>query len=242
MNGDGVDWTDNNSQLLSKLNKRLHYGYLRLYSDHKYTFLGENISAMHSWSLNRIDSTLTIDSFIDENNLRFRLLENDNNWLKLNLTAIGETSIMGNDNTFVFENSPYFESGMKDLLSYPYNAWRIKPDHKETYAEIMKRVMAHVDFMIAYYQMIEDEQHTSFMPMYLQTILRFYQNGIGISAEVPLDKGWESCFYDHADALAGQKILEDAIGGMGRYPDAATYTEGYLKALKQMKEYLEKIK
>jgi hypothetical protein len=241
MNNADMDITDDNSQLIHTIYKQFKYGYLRLYDDHKYTFVGEEISAMHSWYIHKSDSTLILDSFAHNTELRFRILRNEHEWLKLSLTGYGKTAIDGHDYAFLFSNVPNFEYSNIDLLSYPINAWRIRPTHKENQDEILKRVKGNVDYSIAYYKMIEDDNRSSFMPMYLQTVFKFYQNGMSVVSEENMKEGWESCFYDHQDAEKGRKMLADAIQSMGQYPDAKNFTEGYLKALKQMREFLDKI-
>jgi|GEM_PF-3727529 len=241
MDGTTDSENDTTSHEWGMLNKRFHNGYLRLYDDYKYTFVGENISAMHSWSRSKSDSTMVLDSFIGSKALHLKIVEIGDEWLKLNVTGIGSTALDGRRNTLLFGNDPSFEYANIDLLNYPLNSWRIKPTHKESQAEILKRVKAHVDFLIAYYQMIEDDNRSSFAPMYLQSIFGFYQNGIAIDNDAYLQYKWQSCFYDEDDAKAGQQILVEALNGMGQYPDAKNFTEGYLKALKKMKEFLSKI-
>lgn len=241
LNNPRRDLPKNNLLIIDGINREFHDGYLRLYDDHKYTFLGKNISAMHSWDFNKSDSTLILDSFANVYEVRLKIVENDREWLKMNLTGIGKREIDGSHHTLLFRNDPQFEYANTDLLSYPLNTWRVKPTHKETHDEIMKRVKAHVDFLIAYYQVIEDDHRSSFAPMYLQSAFKFYQNGMAIDNDAYTQYSWQSCFYDIDDAKAGQKILVEALNGMGEYPDAKSYTEGYLKALKKMKEFLEKI-
>lgn len=241
MNGSVMNLSGADTSPEDLVGMKLRYGYLHLYSDRKYTFIGENISVMHSWSFNRSDSLLVIDSFVNNEDLRFKVLYCDADYLSMYMVAFGRNKTDSRNNDILFRYDPYFENAGSDLLIYPRNRWRIKPDHKESHAEIRKRVLDHLNFMIAYYQMIEDKHWNAFAPMYLQTVVKFYQNGIAIQNEEYMGKKWESCFYDHDDALQGRKILVDALNGIGTYPEESTYTAGYLKALKQMKDFLEKV-
>ena len=234
---EGVD-----AQILDTVYKRFTEGYLRLYPGKRYTFVGNRVSSLSQWSFRRADSILTIDSFIGGIQLRFKVIEYSDKWLRMDLTGFGKRAIHHSDHTLLFALDPYFEYSDIDLLNYEHNTWRIKPAHKENHAEIKKRVTDHIDYMIAYFQMIEDDNRNSFIPMYLQSTMKFYQNGIALENQYAMNRGWEDCFYDHEDALAASTIMGDGITGMGPYPNAKNFTEGYMKALKMMKEYLGKVK
>ena len=242
MNNELKDTTSANGALINTIYRRFNNGYLHLYDDHSYTFVGDNISALHTWSLNSKDSTLSLDSFLYSKPLGFKLLEKDNEWLKLDLSSLGKTSISGGSNTMLFVYDPYFETKDIDLLDYQHNQWRIKPSHHEDRAQLKKRLTAHIDYLIAYFQMIEDDNRSSFIPMYLQSMFKFYSNGIAVRNEENIDESWDSYFYDHEDAIAAQKILVEAIEGMGPYPESqGSFTKGYIKALQKMKVFLEKV-
>jgi len=238
----GVNYYDDtNSMLIDTINNRFKMAYLRFYDDQNYTMIGDNVSSLGTWHFEQADSTLVLDNFYHRQPVTFKLERQITEFLKIHLIKIGKTNVNAEGNTLSFEGDPHFEHFRVDLMSHEANAWRIRPDHKESHSEIKKRLMAHLDYVIAYFQLVHDEERTYFEPVYFQTILRFYQNGIGLEHQDYISNHWLRCFYDHDDALDAYKLMEQALEGMGSYPDAENYTDGYLKATKKMKEALEKL-
>jgi hypothetical protein len=208
--------------------------YLRMYDNQEYTYLNTRRFVKGKWAFNVADSILTIYNFKDSTDLHLHLSALDDKWMK------GKT-----DQTLplLFKKYPGFEYKDIDLLTAASNQWQIKPNHKESVEEIRTRVTGHVDYLVKYFEIIEGDERPVFEPGYLHTPVNFYQNGIGVKTESTLPRSWINCFYDLEDAQAGAHLIGQSIQSITEYPrNTKSYTEGYLKALKEMKEFLVKVK
>jgi hypothetical protein len=91
------------------------------------------------------------------------------------------------------------------------NQWRIKPRKPETPAQINKRVKDCVRFYSLFYNdnLLRDTSMISFVG--LPSCFSWYNSGIGVQLPDKLSDEWIGCFYDKAQALKAQAILEDLI-------------------------------
>jgi hypothetical protein len=173
-----------------------------------------------------------------ENSTKFNINSIDSKWLVLEITD-GPKETIGT--ILKCQVSNVHKSKSFDLLAPTSNRWRMKPDHSETRAELNTRVLAHVDFLLSYFKMINDNEQDYFEPRVLQTPFQFYANGIGLRDDFEKDTPWTSSFYNDDNAEQGGKMLINALRSIDDYPGGGTnYTEGYRKALLLIKEYLEK--
>jgi hypothetical protein len=233
--------TDQNSLLIDSISKRFEMGYLSLYDDHRYTYLGKYVSSIGAWRYNEATSVVTIDSFMNNVPVTFKLKGAGETWMILLPLAFGDTKLDSGDVSFVFAYNPHFEEGNVDLLTYDRNDWRQRPSHPESDAEIKRRVKKHVDFLADYCQLVHDKERTYFEPVYLQSAVRFCRDGVGVESDSLLSDKWIKCFYDRNDALKGRQVLADAIASTGKYPeDQKTYLDAYVIVVNKMKDYMEK--
>jgi hypothetical protein len=232
-----VSREDGSSHEDSALNKEFLYAYLRLYPDSGYSFVNPIHSAFGKWNFNTKDSVLTLAGFFrDSTSLVLNVNSVDGEWMHGKTTGTQPSP-------FLLKADPFFEYKDIDLLSRSSNSWRFKPDHKENREEIRERVTAHVEYMRQYFRIVHEEERPSFQTGFMHTPMNFYQNGIGVKTEDNLPMGWIKAFYDEDDARAGVRLLSASIQSMNGYPkDTKTFTEGYYKALNEMKDYLVKIK
>lgn len=178
-------------------------------------------------SLNRMDFTKKLE-----------VNELSRNWLVLKFT--GDDSQF-NGTKLKCQTSRYFSNKSYDMLDPANNMWRQKPRQKESPEELEARVLDHVQYLIAYFKLVEDKKQTFFETTPLQTPIRFHSNGISLPADFENDNAWLSCFYNEADAAAGVKILVSSLRSISDYPsDPKSYTKGYHYALVMMAEYLRK--
>ena len=135
---------------------------------------------------------------------------------------------------------PMYEFEDTDLLHPLRNQWRIKPTQAETKAQLKKRVVEMVTFLIDYFEFTDKKKQPYFETGILQSPFRFYSGGIGIANVNNLPKSWENTFYDANDAAEAHKILIGAFDKDTEYPsNLKKHTDGYLKILKTIKFNLE---
>jgi hypothetical protein len=146
-----------------------------------------------------------------------------------------------NKTTFTCESLEYYKSEAYDLLEPANNTWRKKPKQKETPSEIKKRVLNHLEYLVAYFQLVEDKEQTFFETVHLQTPFKFHQNGISLPVDFAKAYTWQSGFYDQEDAVTGGKLLVKSLRSVKDYPsDKKSHTQGFHDALAMMAEHLSK--
>lgn len=171
-------------------------------------------------------------------NTTFKIIELSKEWLVLEIKD-GPQETIGT--VLKCQPSELYKSSSYDLLNPENNSWRTPPDHKENHDAIKTRVLAHVNFLIAYFHMIDDKNQQYFEPHILQTPFEFYSNGMALGEKFELDDVWLSDFYDEEDAAAGGELLSQGFTSIEEYPsDENSHTKGYTNVLILVKEYIEK--
>lgn len=220
---------------------RTNEGYLRLYKGGKYVLFSKQGSAQGQWALDDKKKILKLDKFSQGFSVKFDILSHEEGWLSLQPISVGKIAAKQKSNLLLKVN-PYFEYDKIDLMRPAKNTWRIKPSYAESKEEIRKRVADHLQYMIEYFQFTEDNGQGFFETWQLQTPYRFYSNGMSIEnldAEKP--QHWRQWFYNEADAEQGHQLMRQALMSMNKYPsNTKTFTEGYILALTEMKEFVDR--
>lgn len=229
--------------VLDVVKYRMGEGYLRLYKDGAYVALSKQGSSQGAWQLNEGDKKLILTQFTQGLPAAFEVISNEKGWLSLRPISTG--TIKAKEPTSVLlKADPYFEHGKVDLMQPALNTWRLKPKHAEGKEEIRKKVAAHIDYLIAYFQLTEDNEQGFFETWQLQTPYRFFSNGMAIeSLDAEEPQHWREWFYNEADAAQGHKLMSEALASINKYPSGTkTFTEGYILALREMKEFIDRKK
>lgn len=220
---------------------RTNEGYLRLYKGGKYVLFSKQGSAQGTWVLDDAEKHLKLENFAQGFSANFEILSNENAWLSLQPVSVGKVVAKQKSN-LLLKVDPYFEHEDLDLMQPDRNAWRIKPTHAESKQEIKKKVAAHLQYMIDYFQFTEDNGQGFFETWQLQTPYRFYSNGMSIeNLDDEKPQHWRQWFYNEADAEQGHRLMAQALMSINKYPaNTKTFTEGYILALKEMKEFVDR--
>ncbi len=203
------------------------------YPNNKYTVITSN----GEYAENIAKSTgeqleMTIDSTV----FYFTKKEDkETGWLKLETTS----AVFPLEITLTKTDKLHYKK--LDLLSSGRNWWRVKPAKKETEREIHTRLVAHLNYLVDYFQMIDDMGSSSFSTEYLNIPIKLYGNGIAVSRDyykTPYE--WRDTFYDDEDAYYAFNTLKKALNSIEEYPkDPKNHLVGFRKALKMMINYIE---
>ncbi len=95
---------------------------------------------------------------------------------------------------------------------YPANnLWRKKPDRKETYRELVKRVADYCKHVALLLKAGVDRNQQVFDFGFLQGPIKIYQNAIGIHEYEIVPDYWKNCFYNEADASSAYFVYKSAL-------------------------------
>lgn len=171
-------------------------------------------------------------------NVTFAIVEQSNKWLVLEIKEGPKESI---GTVLKCQPSELYRNRSFDLLAPSNNTWRVRPQQKESRAQIQARVAAHVDFLIGYFDMVQKKSQSYFEVSILQTPFQFYSNGIGLKNQFEADNAWQPNFYDEADAAVGAKMLIQGLASIDVYPaDDVSFTKGYYNAMLLISEHIKK--
>jgi hypothetical protein len=162
----------------------------------------------------------------------------DYNENHLVLTLLG-TSLTHGEITLLCNKSLQYSYKGIDLLAPALNHWRNKPQRRETKEQIRLRTLAHLDYLIHYFECIEHNRQTFFETGIISSPFVFYAHGLGLSRTTRLARQWQDAYYNKADAQVGFEILREALRSLKKYPKAESYTKEYLLAFKQMRAFFD---
>lgn len=207
---------------------------LSFYPNNKYTVITTNGEYLENVVKSSSDDK--IEMIIDSTVYNFTKKEDkDTGWLTL------EASSPVHPLEITLTKTDKLHYKKLDLLSPGRNWWRVKPTKKETEREIHTRLAAHLNYLIDYFQMVDDMESRTFSTEYLNLPLKLYGNGIAISRDyykTPFE--WRDSFYDDEDAYYAFNTLKKALNSIEKYPkDPKNHLVGFRKALKMMVSYIE---
>lgn len=166
----------------------------------------------------------------------FHIIEQNDQMLILTLADVGPAE---GELTLVCQKSRQYIYDDVDLLAPEQNEWRLKPNAKQTDAEIRQRAVAHLDYLIKYFACVKENKQTYFETGLVTSPFVFYAHGLGLSKVSPSAKRWQAYFYDRRDADTAFEYLKKSIKKLDKYPKASTFTEEYLLAFKKMRTYFD---
>lgn len=186
-----------------------------------------------AWSKNGDRLTLQIG---EKAQFSFDIIELNDTNLVLELADVGQTE---GELTLVCQKSKQYIYGDVDLLAPEQNEWRLKPERRQTDAEIKQRAQAHLDYLISYFECVKENKQTYFETGLVSSPFAFYAHGLGLSKVSPSAKRWQAYFYDERDASRAFEQLKKSTKKIDKYPKASTFTEEYLLAFQKMRTYFD---
>lgn len=199
---------------------------LTFYEDGHYTLVNENSD--YTEGLAKIDES-SYSIFLSDTLYKFDVTK-ENQLLKL--TTPGITLLLTESDKLHFDHI--------DLLSKGRNWWRVKPQQKETEKEVEQRVVSQLNYIVDYFQMLEDSEARTFSTQYLNLPVKLYGNGIALPSYSKLPDTWKTTFYDEENALHAYKTLTQALNSIEKYPkDDKSHAKSFIKALEMMITFIE---
>ena len=103
----------------------------------------------------------------------------------------------------------------KNMADDPFytsnNKWRIKPKKSETDEAIKQRLQDCINFYAKFLQDNIARGGTSVSFIGFPTIFKWYNGGISVIPQNKVEEKWIGCFYNEAQALKAQAMLENII-------------------------------
>ena len=101
---------------------------------------------------------------------------------------------------------------LNDDPFYPANnKWRLKPFKSENDAAIKQRIIECVLFYSKFFKNNADHGFSTISFYGIPTCFKWYNGGISITNKDKLAEKWIDCFYNKAQAIQGQQLLEKVI-------------------------------
>ena len=103
----------------------------------------------------------------------------------------------------------------KTVIDDPFypanNKWRLKPSKSENDAAIKQRIIECVLFYSKFFKNNADHGYSTISFYGIPTCFKWYNGGISITNKDKLAEKWIDCFYNKAQAIQGQQLLEKFI-------------------------------
>jgi len=111
--------------------------------------------------------------------------------------------------TMNFESQPISAKPADDPFSLVNNRWRLSARHKESMAEIRKRLFDHCRFWETYFTWALNDNISTVDVRSTPTPIKIYGNGFGLKPFDELPQEWKSCFFDEEDCKKANDLIED---------------------------------
>lgn len=109
-----------------------------------------------------------------------------------------------------FESKPLpSDNPAEDPFSRENNLWRIPASHKESDAELKRRLYNHCQFWEFYFKWAQDKKLDIVDVRSTPTSIKIYGNGFGLKPFEDLPARWKSYFFDDDDCRKANEILKD---------------------------------
>lgn len=176
------------------------------FSDH--SFLRNIFQHIESgrWVYN--DADKTIKTIYDDggggDNFKIRAIAADE--LKLTDTDVGRNEVV----TYVADGKRW-RNKMNDPFYIANQQWQIKPIHKETDAEIQKRLKAYLHFFELFYKdkIAREAPTVSFYGF--PAIINWHASGMSLKMRSDLSDRWKNCFYNNEQANRAYTLLQNVL-------------------------------
>lgn len=139
-----------------------------------------------------------------------------------------------------FENRPLPSAGLAgDPFSSANNRWRLPATHKESEAEIRKRLYNHCQFWEYYFTWALDKKLELIDVRSTPTAIKIYGNGFGLKPFEELPARWKAFFFDEEDCQKASDIIQDIFRHKTiAWANTDSKYKMFIGAFQQMEQYL----
>ncbi|MEA5257050.1 hypothetical protein VB264_04580 [Arcicella aquatica] len=213
--------------------------FIKFFDNDSLTLLNNHgLFAVGTWSNNPTTDSIFFMNINNIGKISFLKQDEEGEGGEFEYLVLKSKSAKGLIVNLLLKKDYYYESKKTDLLSVSSNWWRVKPTKKETKDQIKKRVIAQIDFMLKYFELIDDKQYTTFKTTPLICPYSLYSTGMDINPSELTE--YNKLFYDYDDAATAYELLDKGLKSISVYPaDSETFTKGYSNALKEIRKFIE---
>ncbi|MBC8109787.1 MAG: hypothetical protein H7Y04_01865 [Verrucomicrobia bacterium] len=213
--------------------------YLKLYPNGDCVIVHDQNYQLGSWNYDYKKRLLSFRGKNREEEFSMTLHEKEDGYVKFKAFTV-ENKDSVNYISMLWMPEQKYEYENQDMLAKERNMWRIKPSQKQSKAQITQKLVAHLTFMIDYFQFLDNKKQGYFEPKFLQSPFQFYSHGLGVANKYNLPDFWKETYYDQENAEMALDLFAEALGSVGEFPSGKNFTEEYKKVMERMKIYLEK--
>ncbi len=98
----------------------------------------------------------------------------------------------------------------KDPFKKEMHGWRNRPAQQENDAQIKQRVIAYLQFLLAFYRHAKENQLENPGGTWYPQPIKFYSNKVSMAYENEL-ADWYTCFFSKEDAVKGYQLISGAL-------------------------------
>lgn len=155
-------------------------------------------------------------------------------------TAKEMTLVVARGRTGHFESQALPSSGSDDdPFSAQNNRWRQPSNHKESEAEIRKRLYNHCRFWELYFTWALDRKLNLVDVRSTPTAIKIYGNGFGLKPFDELPARWKAFFFDEEDCRKANEIIKDIFHTKTiAWANTDSKYKMFIGAFQQMEQFL----
>ena len=148
--------------------------------------------------------------------------------------------VIGKNRTGHFESRPSPPANpAEDPFSASNNRWRLPATHKETEAEIRKRLYNHCQFWEYYFTWALEKKLDMVDVRSTPTAIKIYGNGFGLKPFEDLPPRWKAFFFDEEDCRKANEIIGDIFRRQTiAWANTDSKYKMFIGAFQQLEQYL----
>lgn len=184
---------------------------LRFYPDGKYTFCADLLFEQGKWAFDAQKKMLVLDPETGDTTIKERYL-------------FDQTEPTGKGQFSFYSAYPIDKANPDELVRViaitntskndPFkkemHSWRTRPTQQENDVQLKQRVVAYLQFLLAFYQHAKDNNLENPGGTWYPQPIKFYSNKVSMAYENELGD-WYTCFFSKEDAVKGYQLISGAL-------------------------------
>jgi hypothetical protein len=184
---------------------------LRFYADGNYTLCADLLFEQGKWAFDADKKILVLDPETGDTTIKERyLIDQSKPKSKAQFSFYSSYPIDKANPDELVNVLAITNVSKQDPFKKDMHTWRNRPAQQENDEQIKKRVVAYLQFLLAFYQHAKDNQLENPGGTWYPQPIKFYSNKVSMAYENEL-ADWYTCFYSKEDAVKGYQLISGAL-------------------------------
>ena len=184
---------------------------LRFYADGSYTLCADLLFEQGKWAFDAAKKIVVLSPGSGDTTIKERyLIDQSKPESKAQFSFYSSFPVDKANPDELVEVFSITNSSKQDPFKKEIHTWRNRPAQQENDILIKKRVVAYLQFLLAFYQHAKDNDLENPGGTWYPQPIKFYSNKVSMAYEDEL-ADWYTCFYSKEDAVKGYQLISGPL-------------------------------